>query len=128
VPGPLTQFFWDGVAENRLLILRCQTCGNYIHYPRPVCNRCLGTDLAPEPVSGLGHIYTYTWVMQAFHPYFVDKLPYVVAVVELVEQPGLRLTTTVVDCAEGDLEVGLPVEVLFDEVVPGLKLPLFRLR
>ena len=65
--------------------------------------------------------------MQAFHPYFVDRLPYVVAVVELEEQAGLRMTSTIVDCGEGDLKVGLPVAVEFQEITPGLTLPVFRL-
>jgi uncharacterized OB-fold protein len=57
----------------------------------------------------------------------VDKIPYVLAVVELVEEPGLRITTNVVDCAEQDLQNGMPLEVDF-RVVGGLTLPLFRPR
>jgi len=125
-PGPLTQFFWDGCKEHRLLILRCRQCGHYVHYPRPICDRCQSTELGPEQVSGRGTVYSYTVVMQAFHPYFVDRIPYVLAVVELAEEPGLKLTTNIVDCPEEDLKVGLPVEVAFTEVAEGLVLPLFR--
>ena len=128
VPDPtdVTQFFWDGVRRHTLLILRCQACGHFVHYPRVVCNRCLSTDLAPEPVSGQATLYSYTVVMQAFHPYFVDRIPYVLAVVELPEEPGLRLTTNIVDCPEERLAIGMAVEVVFTEVAPGLTLPLFR--
>ena len=125
-PDALTQFFWDGVNDRRLLILRCQACGHYIHYPRPVCNRCLSTDLAPAQVSGRATLYSYTVTVQAFHPYFVDKVPYVLAVVELPEQAGLKLTTNIIDCPEEQLRIGMPVQVTFQEVGPGLTLPLFR--
>ena len=30
LPNPLTQFFWDGAMERRLLILQCQNCGHHI--------------------------------------------------------------------------------------------------
>ena len=125
-PGALTEFYWEAVREHRLEILRCQSCGFYVHYPRPICNRCLSEELAPEPVSGRGTLYAYTVAVQPFHPYFVDKVPYVLAVVELEEQPGLRLTTDIVDCDEARLKVGLPVEVTFREVAPHVTLPLFR--
>jgi hypothetical protein len=84
-------------------------------------------DLAPATMSGRGTIYSYTVVVQAFHPYFVDRLPYVLAVIELDEEPGLKVTTTLVGCEEGDLKVGLPVELELTDVGYGLVLPFFRL-
>jgi uncharacterized OB-fold protein len=125
-PGPLAEFYWNAVAEHRLDILRCDQCGHYVHYPRPICERCLGQSLSPSPVSGRGTLYAYTAVMQAFHPYFVDKLPYFLAVVELAEEPGLKVTTNLVDVEESRLRCGLAVEVAFTEVVPGFVLPMFR--
>jgi uncharacterized protein len=125
VPDRLTQFFWDGIAVGELRILRCQDCGHYIHYPRPICNRCQSTDLAPEQVSGLATLYSYTWATQAFHPYYADKLPYCIAVVELIEQPGLRLTTNIVDTPREDLAIGMSLRVEFREVAPELILPVF---
>jgi uncharacterized protein len=125
-PGPLAAFFWDAVTEHRLEILRCVDCGHYVHYPRPICDRCLGHSLRPARVSGRGTLYAYTEVMQAFHPYFVDKLPYYLAVVELEEEPGLKMTTNLVDVDEDRLRGGIAVEVAFTEVVPGFVLPMFR--
>jgi uncharacterized OB-fold protein len=126
-PGPLTKFFWDAIAEGRLDILRCDDCGHYVHYPRPICDRCQSTNLSPATVSGRGTIYSYTVVMQAFHPYFVDRLPYVLAVIELEEEPGLKVTTSIIGCDESALKVGLPVEMELVDVGSGLTLPFFRL-
>jgi uncharacterized OB-fold protein len=126
VPGPLTAFFWQAIAEGRLDILRCDACGHFVHYPRPICDRCQSMELSPSTVSGRGTLYSYTVVMQAFHPYFVDRLPYTLAVVELEEEPGLKVTTTLVGCDEADLKVGLPVELELTDVGYGLTLPFFR--
>ena len=126
VPDPLTQFFWDGINEHKLLILRCNQCGHYIHYPRPICRGCLSRDLAPAEVSGKAKLYSWTVAVQAFHPYWSDKVPYMLAVVELPEQPRLRLTTNIIDCPEEQLKIDMPLEVVYQEIAPGLTLPYFR--
>lgn len=125
-PDGLTRFFWDAANQHKLMLLRCQDCRYYVHYPRPICPKCLSANLAPEQLSGRGTLFTYTVTMQAFHPYFVDKLPYVLAIVALEEQDDLRLTTNLVDCPESELAIGKPVTVTFREVAPGVTFPLFR--
>jgi uncharacterized OB-fold protein len=125
-PTALTRHFWEGAAEHRLVMLRCQACGFWLHPPRPICRRCRSWDLGPEDVSGRGSLYTYTVTETPFHPYWADKVPYVVAVVTLEEQPDLRVITNVVDCPEDELRVGLPLVVTFVDAAPGLTLPVFR--
>jgi uncharacterized OB-fold protein len=61
---------------------------------------------------------TYQWT-PALEP------PYVIALVELEEQPGLRLTTNIVDCAPKDVWIGLPVQVRFVES-DDLYIPVFE--
>jgi len=122
----LTAPFWDGCREHRLVIQRCRACGHYLHLPKPVCRFCLSTDLGYEAVSGRATLYTYTVAVQPFHPYYADKVPYLLATVELAEQPRLMLFTRLTECTEDDVRVGMPVEVVFDDVTPDLTLPLFR--
>jgi uncharacterized protein len=124
--GPLTAFFWDGARRGELWIQRCRACGTFIHLPRPVCRNCRSFDLAGERVSGRATLYTYTVTMKAFHPFFVDRLPYVVATVELAEQPGLMLLTNLVDVAEADIRIGMDLEVGFEALSPALTIPVFR--
>jgi uncharacterized protein len=124
-PDALTQPFWDGVTEGRLLIQRCNSCGHYIHYPRPVCRFCRSTDLAWSEVSGRGTIYSYTVTVQPFHPFWADRTPYVVATIELAEQAHLHFLSNIVDVEESEISVGMPVAVTFQEIAPGLTLPLF---
>jgi uncharacterized OB-fold protein len=126
VPDRYTRFFWEGTSERKLLILRCQNCGTYIHLPRPVCRVCHSFDLAPEEVSGRGTLYSYTVTYKPFHPFFVDRVPYVVAVVELAEQGGLRIVSNLVGVDESAIEFGMPLQVDFEELDPELTVPVFR--
>jgi uncharacterized OB-fold protein len=125
-PDVLTKPFWDGCREHRLLIQRCRACGHYIHWPRPICRFCNSTDLAPEQVSGRATLYSYTLVNQAFHPWYLDKLPYLLATVELVEQPKLMFFTRLTECTEDTVEIGAEMEVVYEDATPDLTFPLFR--
>jgi uncharacterized OB-fold protein len=122
----LTEPFWQGCREGTLVIQRCRDCGRYLHLPKPVCRFCLSTDLTFERVSGRGSLYSYTVVNQPFHAYYVEKVPYLLATVELIEQPKLMLFTRLVDCAEDDLTIGQPMEVVFEPAAADLTFVLFR--
>ncbi len=111
-----TAFFWEGTRAGELRILRCQSCGTYIHLPRPICRACQSFDLAPEQVSGRGTLYAVTQTFKAFHPFFVDRVPYLLATVELVEQPGLMLLSNLVGIDEPDVRIGMDVEVRFEDL------------
>jgi uncharacterized OB-fold protein len=77
-------------------------------------------------VSGKGSVYTFCIPTQAFHPWFEDKLPFVLAVVELDEQPGLKMITNIVETNPDDVKVGDRVEVTFTPLGEGFTLPVFR--
>jgi uncharacterized protein len=124
-PSKLTQFFWDGAREHRLLIQRCNQCGTYQHPPEPVCHHCLSFDLGPAQVSGRATIYSFEIATQAFHPYFEDKLPFCIAVVELPEQANLKMITNIVDIPLEQIAVGQPVRVTFRRLDDHFELPVF---
>jgi len=74
-------------------------------------------------VSGRAHVHTFTVNR---HPWFPGQnVPYVLAIVELVEQDGLRLTTRLVDISPEAVRIDLPVRVQFEQV-EDVWLPLFR--
>jgi uncharacterized OB-fold protein len=114
--------FWTGGEHGELRFLRCGACGCWIHPPGPVCPGCLSRDISPEAVSGYGRVHTYTVNHKAWYPGL--EPPYVVAIVELPEQEGLRLTTNIVGCAPADVHVGMAVRVTFDRY-DDVWLPLF---
>jgi uncharacterized OB-fold protein len=122
VVGPLDEPFWRGGATGQLLILRCADCGFWLHPPGPVCRRCLSRDVRPEAVSGRGRVRAFTVNHQPWFPALA--VPYVVAIVELEEQPGLQFMTRLVDYAVDAVVAGLPVQVRF-EAHGDVWLPLF---
>lgn len=120
----LNEHFWRGGAHGELRVLRCRACRHWVHPPSPRCPSCLAGDLAPEAVSGRGQVYTYTINHQQWVP-GADEAPYVVAIVELPEQTGLRLTTNVVNCAPEEVRIGMAVQVFF-EPRDDVHIPLFE--
>jgi uncharacterized OB-fold protein len=120
--------YWEGARRHELVILRCRDCHFYVHYPRPRCGRCGSDQLTPTRVSGLGVIHSFTVTHHKGAPGFADETPFVVVLVELDEQKGLRIIANLRGCAPGDVRVGLPVEVVFEDVAPGVTLPQFRIR
>jgi uncharacterized protein len=106
--------FWQGGAEGNLVFLRCQDCGYYLHPPTPVCPVDQSKNVKPEAVSGRATVATYTVNHHQWLPGFDP--PYVVAMVEIVEQPGLRLTTNVVNCPIEDVHIGLAVRAVFRHI------------
>ena len=125
LPGMTAEnaFFWRSGADGRLRFLTCPSCRYRVHPPGPVCPRCLTKGLRAEPVSGKGTVFAFT---VNYHPWIVGfDPPYVIAMVELDEQAGLRLTTNIVGCGASDVSVGMPVEVVFEQH-DDVWLPLFR--
>jgi len=105
-----TEAFWSGGAVGELRILRCQACGWWLHPPMPLCPQCRGRDVVPEAASGHGTVWSFTVNRYQWHPSL--EPPYVLAEVDLDEQPGLRLLTAIVDC--DDVTIGMPVHVRFE--------------
>jgi uncharacterized OB-fold protein len=121
--------FWRAAARGELAIQRCQACGWYCHPPTTVCSQCFSMppSFAFEAVSGRGSIVSWTTFRQTFLPGFRDDVPYVIALVELAEQPGLTLIGRLVDGADAPFAIGSAVEVVFDETTPGVAVPAFTL-
>lgn len=114
--------FWTSSGDGRLHLNRCGECGWWIHPAAPRCRRCRSANVAPQPVSGRGRVATFTVNHKAWIP---GSEPYIVALVELVEQPALFLTTNLVDIDGDDIELGMEVELVFEEG-DGVWYPLFR--
>lgn len=106
-----TEHYWQGCREGILRYRRCNACGRAHHYPRRFCPFCWSGEVEWRDATGTGTVYTYSVVHSNDLPPFRDRLPYVVAIVELDE--GVRLDTNLVDIAPGELRVGLAVRAVF---------------
>lgn len=107
-----TRPYWTAGADGQLRIAHCAACRRFVHPPRPDCPDC-AAGLGYRAVSGDATLFTYTVAYQQFHP--AVPTPFVIALVELIEQPGLRMVTNVVDCDPDALACGMALRVRFEE-------------
>jgi uncharacterized OB-fold protein len=108
---PENRAFWTGGADGQLRVQRCEACRRWVHPPVGACPTCSG-GLTARPLSGRGTVFTFTVNHQAFRPEVPP--PYVIAIVELAEQPDLRIPTNLVHCELDRVTCGMPVRVLFE--------------
>jgi acetyl-CoA acetyltransferase/uncharacterized OB-fold protein len=120
---PWTEFYWTSGADGRLRFQECASCAALVHPPKPVCPYCRGSELGVRAVSGLATLFGFTVSYRFTLPGLPS--PYIVAQVAIEEDPRVRLTTRLVDCAEGDLRLGMRMAVTFEHV-DDVWLPLFR--
>ncbi len=123
-PDESTQELWDAALRGELLVKQCASCGRVHYYPRPFCPHCWSEDVSWVQASGEATLYTWSVVYQNDLPPFGDRVPYVAAVVDLKEGP--RMMTNVVGCPVDELEVGMPLEVEFEQIAEGTAVPRFR--
>jgi uncharacterized OB-fold protein len=127
LPDALSAPFWEAARARQLVVQRCQSCNYYNHPPRPFCDACLGQDLKFEPVSGRGHVYTFTIMHQRDVAGFEGEAPFINIVVELIEQPLLLMVANMPGDERDRLRAGAAVEVWFEDRAAGVVVPQFRL-
>ena len=118
--------YWEAAHRGELRMQRCGACGHVRFPPALLCPRCLSEQHEWTPLSGRGKVYSWIVVHQSQHPAFNADAPYNVAIVELEEGP--RLHTNLVDCANDQIHIGMPVEVVFERVSDDCSMPKFRPR
>jgi uncharacterized OB-fold protein len=120
-PTEISREFWDAAAEHRLVVPRCEKCGQHFFPPERLCPAC-GSDVwSGVDCAGTGSVVAFTVVHRAPSPDF--DVPYVVAVVQLAE--GCELLTNLVLDEPESAAVGMPVRVEFLDQPDGRALPVF---
>ncbi|HEY3830974.1 MAG TPA: OB-fold domain-containing protein [Acidimicrobiia bacterium] len=122
--------FWDACARHELVVQRCDDCGLLVHPPRPMCPRCRSLRRGWAPMSGRATVWSYVVTHPPLLPAYTDLAPYVVVIVQLDEDPTLRMVGNLV-AGEGaainsvdpsTVQIGEPVRVVW-EVVDDVTLP-----
>lgn len=120
---PENSFFWQAGEFGQLRFMRCPACSFYVHPPLPICPQCQSREVKPEAVSGVATVASYTINRQVWEPGL--EAPYVIAIVEINEQPAVRLSTNIVNCPIEAIHIGMRVRVVFDHR-EDVWLPLFE--
>lgn len=126
-PDDLPDFhmpFWRALQRHELHLQKCGGCGTLRYIPSEICPRCQAETYDWAPVSGKGRVYTYTVIRRGPTPAYQAEAPYVIAHVELDEGP--RMISNLVGCDPEGVKIGMPVEVVFEDVSEAWTLFKFR--
>ena len=103
-PNTETKAFWDAAGAGKLMIGKCQACGERHFYPRALCPFCFSDRTTLEEASGDATVYTYSVMRRA-------PVPYAIAYVTLAEGPTMM--TNIVDCDLDRIRIGQKVKLVF---------------
>lgn len=128
MPPPLadstTLPWWEAAAEHRLVVQRCASCGHTRLPPAPVCPTCRSAESDWQEVPGRGEVYTYTTV---YRPMAAGQaLPFLIAVIALEDAGGVRIISNLVGVEPEAVTIGMPVEVVWEDMSADLSIPRFR--
>lgn len=124
LPAPvgLNADFYAFCARGELRLQRCSACQTWRHPPRFRCADCGSDAFTWEPVSGRGHVFTWTVTHRPIDPAFTP--PYAVVIAELEEGP--RLVGNLRGMEPAELVLGLPIVVEIERASDSIGLLWFR--
>jgi uncharacterized protein len=111
-PTPEDREFWEGAHRGELRIQHCTTCGKHQHYARSLCSHCAADTLEWVTATGEGTVYSFTVVRQQGVPPFNERVPFVVACVDLAED-GARVIAAMPNVDPDDARIGMRVRAEF---------------
>jgi uncharacterized OB-fold protein len=121
---PATEPFWVAARRHELVIQRCDACDTYRFPPELACAACGSRASSWAPVSGRATLYSWTIAYPPLLPFFAERAPWPIAVVQLEEGP--RLITSLTGVTPDEYVIGMPVRVDFEQLDDETTLPVFR--
>ena len=111
--------FQRALANNEILLPKCDDCGAFHFFPRVMCPHCHSSAISWTPASGKGRVHTTT---------VVRRKPerggdYNICMVELEE--GVRMMSRIEGIAPGDVTIDMDVTAFVGEA-EGAPLVLFK--
>ena len=123
-PTPETEAYWQGCRNHELLLQRCTQCNKFQCDPRSMCANCASENLEWVKASGQGKVLTFTIGRHPVSEAYAADVPYVVALIQLDEGPTMM--SNVVQCDPETLQIGNPVQVVFEDWSEEISIPQFR--
>ncbi|WP_042883292.1 Zn-ribbon domain-containing OB-fold protein [Cupriavidus necator] len=116
--------YWNAARERRLVIRKCNACGQLHFMPRYLCPSCWSDNLDWIDASGTGRVHSFSVIRRASDPVFASRVPYVLALIELDEGP--RMMANILGEDALGVAVGDPVTVTFEDRGDGALIPQFE--
>jgi uncharacterized OB-fold protein len=126
VPQPESDFYWEKAKAHELWLRKCNSCDNVYFYPRNICPTCFSRDVTWVQATGRGTLHTFGIVERGPTPAFRGHVPYIVALVDLEEGPRMPTNLVGIEANKDTVEIGMAVEVTFDDVTDEITLPKFK--
>ena len=111
----LSKPYWEGLKAEKLMVQKCNGCGQHQFGPEWICHNCNSFDLDWVEVQGKGKIYSWERAWHPVHPALREACPYVVVLVEFPEADGIRMLGNRVGDAMQPIEIGARVEPVFED-------------
>ena len=109
---PENTAFWTGGERGELMIAFCGDCSKAVHPPQLLCPACQSQAVAPRAVAGTGTVYSFTVNHQPWLPDM--KVPFAIAVVDLDDAPGVRVTAPVATGDPDSVRIGQAMRIGFE--------------
>jgi uncharacterized OB-fold protein len=116
--------YWEYCKKHELRMQKCTTCGHIRFPPGFICPACHSLEAEWTILSGKGIVYSYIIYRAVYHPAFKDKIPYMVAIIQLAEGP--RMESNITGCRVEEVKIDMPVEVYFEDVGENISVPKFK--
>jgi uncharacterized OB-fold protein len=120
--------FWDHARAGELRVQACAspTCGRLRFPPRPCCPHCRSFESEWRLMSGRGRVWSYVVPHPPLLPDYAAQAPYNVILVELAEDPRIRLVGNLLPAADAPLgsldpariRIGASVKAVFHDGIP----------
>lgn len=114
--------YWDAARRRKLMLPRCDECGKVHFYPRSRCPFCMSKELRWVESDGNGKVYSYTLVHRALNPADANRLPFVIAIVEVMT---VHMMARITGDDAGLVRIGDSVRFIFDPTMGEDGLPAF---
>ena len=124
VPQGESDYYWEKTKEEELWLRKCNECQQAYFYPRDISPGDLRKDTKWIKATGKATLFTYSIVHRAPHPGF--EAPYVTAIVELEEGPKMPTNIVIEDPRPDNLQIGMDLEVVFEDITDEIALPKFK--
>ena len=104
----------DPAQPPRLLVTRCQDCGEHFFPRRVVCGRCLSTRTTGVELGPRGTLYSYTFVhFPLFGSTRVEHVGYGVGQIDLPEGPRVQFPLA---GKQEDYRIGMTLEAELEPI------------
>jgi len=124
--GTHTQPFWQGAADGKLMLPRCQDCNRVHWYPRHICPNCHSMNLEWIEASGEGTVHTFAVQHMVFGAW-AEEAPFVTAYIDLKEGDRMLTVLRGVDASKPEeIQIGAAVNVEFEQADDDTFIPFWR--